>query len=417
MSETDQIGTDQDAPVEDGTGQRRNRWPRVLIAVACLIGLVATLNTWLERQVLDTDSWVETTDRLLADDDIRSALAAYLVDELYASVPVDESIEEVLPEDFAGLAPLLAGALRGPATDAVDGLLATDAVRELWSQANREAHSLLVAVIEDDTGEVLSSAEGTVSIDLGALVRALGERIGLGDDLLDRIPEGAGVVVLFESEELEVVQDVAKGVRLLSVLLFLLVVGLFIAAVYFDTDRRRAVRDVGIGIVVVALLVLIARRFGVDALVANLRRATDDEPARSVLVVGTELLRQAALTQLLAGVALIAFAVSAGPSRVGRGVRAFFSPLLRYGWWSAIGGGLVVLIALLWLSPSGPVRGPGIAIGLTLLCVGGVVWIQRLAVAEYPDMTFAELGQRASASVRRPTGGRGDGAGSTGGDG
>ena len=55
MSETDQIGTDQDAPVEDGTAQRRNRRPRVLIAVACLIGLVATLNTWLERQVLDTD--------------------------------------------------------------------------------------------------------------------------------------------------------------------------------------------------------------------------------------------------------------------------------------------------------------------------------------------------------------------------
>ncbi|MDH4171444.1 MAG: hypothetical protein OEW42_17820, partial [Acidimicrobiia bacterium] len=192
---------------EPGEDVNRRKLAIALVILASVLALVSTLNTWVERQALDTDAWVDATDQLLADDDIRQALSVYLVDELYSAISVEDAVAEALPADFDGLAGLVAGAVRGPATDAVDRLLDTEQARTTWREINRLAHSTLLTVIEDDTGEVLSSEGGAVTIDFGELVRALGRRIGLSEDIVDRIPEGTGVVVLFESDELELVQD------------------------------------------------------------------------------------------------------------------------------------------------------------------------------------------------------------------
>jgi hypothetical protein len=375
-------------------------WAFALVVIASVVALVATVNTWVARQALDTDAWVEATDGLLADDDVREALAVYLVDELYEAISVEDAIADVLPSDLEGLAGLLAGAVREPATGAVDGLLATDAVADAWSQANRTAHSTLLAVIDDDVGDVLSTADGAVTIDLGEVVRSLGERIGLDSDVLDDLPDDAGVVVLFESDELEAVQDVASTVKRLSTILFVLVLALFAGAVYLSGDRRRTLRDCGIGLILVGLIVLVARIVSIDALVNNLTRADNDEPATSVLEIGSSLLRQVALTQLLIGIVLAGFAVVVGPTRVARGVRAMLAPALRRGTTSAVIGGIVVFIVLLWIKPGGPIDGWMLALGIAALCVAGVAWVQRATMAEFPDMTFTQLGTLALASTR-----------------
>ena len=62
---------------EAGADSRRSRrvLPTILVVVASILGLVATLALWVERQALETDTWTETSSRLLEDEDIRSAVA------------------------------------------------------------------------------------------------------------------------------------------------------------------------------------------------------------------------------------------------------------------------------------------------------------------------------------------------------
>jgi hypothetical protein len=369
-------------PAQPTTTRPRSAWSFALIVLAGFVALFATLNVWVERQLLDTDAWVDATDQLLADDDVRGALATYLVNELYDTVPVGERIGELLPEDFANLGPLLAGALREPATETVDRLLESDAVRVAWREANRAAHQLLVAVIEDDTGDVLSTAGGAVSIDLRELVRATAERIGFGEQLVERLPDDAGVVVLFESDELETAQDAARIADRLAIVFVVVVVVLFAAALYLSAGRRRTLRDIGIALTVVGAIAVIGRIAGVAALADSVSKRESTEPASSVLDIGTTLLRQIALTEMLVGLVLIGFATLVGPSSFAHRLRAHLVPVLRHGALTTVGGGVFVFLVLLWIKPGGPIESWLVALVLAVLCVAGVWWVQRVSLAE-----------------------------------
>src|SRR5687767_9883695 len=113
------------------SGRRRAAvW--ALIVVASLIGFGSVLTTWVDRQMFDTQSWEEASADLIEDPQVRTAVSTYLVDQLYANVDVASGLEERLPPDLKPLAGTLAGALRQPATDAVDRLLDAPRVQQLW---------------------------------------------------------------------------------------------------------------------------------------------------------------------------------------------------------------------------------------------------------------------------------------------
>ena len=52
----------------------------VLILLGAVILLVTTVGVWVDRQVLDTDNWVEVSDELLADPEVRAAVSTFVVD-------------------------------------------------------------------------------------------------------------------------------------------------------------------------------------------------------------------------------------------------------------------------------------------------------------------------------------------------
>src|SRR3954471_11218214 len=140
-----------------GTGRtERTGWGRatvvwVLIVLASIIGCAASATVWVKRQALDTNSWVKASDKLLDEPAIRTALSAYLVDQLYQNVDVGGQLKALLPEDFRGLSGPISAALRGPATDAVERLLASSQFRARWEQLNRRAHQTVVNILEDKT--------------------------------------------------------------------------------------------------------------------------------------------------------------------------------------------------------------------------------------------------------------------------
>ena len=68
-------------------------WSRRIVTILVLgtiLALVSVLAIWVNRIALDTHTWVGTSDVLIADDEVRAALAATLTDSLYNSVGIAE---------------------------------------------------------------------------------------------------------------------------------------------------------------------------------------------------------------------------------------------------------------------------------------------------------------------------------------
>ena len=326
--------------------------PTALVVIATLLAIVSATTTWVRTQALDTDQWADASEELLAEPAVQELLATYLVDELYASADVAGAIESALPADLSGLAGPLAGALRGPSTEGVERVLARPRLQSAWVEANRRAHAIMVAIIRDEVGDNVSTEDGAVVLDLGAALRVVGEDLGLPDTALDRIPEDAGQVTVFESGELADVQDAVRVLDVLSWFLFVVVVALYALAVYLARGRRReTLRNVGAGLAVggVALLALrsITVRSTVDAIVEVPANRPTGQLVGGIL---TQLLSEMAWTAIIVGLVIVAYAALLGPHRWAVTVRdrlaATSNPAAVI-----VGAGVLILFVAAWWSP------------------------------------------------------------------
>jgi hypothetical protein len=362
-----------------------------MIVLASLVAVGGAMNTWLNRQMLDTDNWVDVSDDLLTNDEVRGALSVYLVNELFAYVDVSAQLENNLPDQLQVLAGPISAALRQPAIDAVDRLLDTPQVQEVWREANRVAHTALVRILKDDTRESVSTADGVVTLDLGTVVQNLGQQLGLPQALLDRIPDDAGVITIADSEQLAEAQDAVSVVEKLNVVLLLVVIVLYVAAVFVASNRRAAVRNVGIAIVVTALVLIAARYFGVKFLTENIRTATDIRSAiRAAGLIGTNILNEIAWLWLSAGVLLFIWALLMGPTRAATATRRGLSPVLSNRL-TAFLFAIAVIALVVWITPGSSVQTLIGAVTLLVLVVVGVERLRSLVRREHPDTSMSDV--------------------------
>ena len=296
-------------------GRRIAIWS--LISLASLLAIVAILATWVNRQILDNGSFEQTSTRLVRDPAIQSALSTYLVNEAYDNVDIPAAIAERLPPNLKPLAAPLAAAVRQPATSAVNRLLNRPRVQSLFVNATTGTHKQLVAVVEDKTGAATSTANGNVTLDLGALVQQIGPSLGLPAAALDRVPPNTGVITVMRSDQLGLVQNGVKAVRIVSTWFVVLILALFAAAIYLAAGaRRETLRTVGWAFVFVGLLVLAVRRFAgsytVDALAAPAYR----DAVNHAWLISSSILGEVGRAIVLYGLVAVLGAILAGPSRV-----------------------------------------------------------------------------------------------------
>ena len=386
--------TDQEKPAAEPGKPSRHRLPTALVVVASLIGILAVFAVWAQRQLLETDSWVDTSTELLENEDIRDAVALYLVDELYANVDVEAEIRQQLPAQFKVLANPAAGALRQVADQIAQRALETPPVQTAWEEANRTAHELLIEVIEGG-GSNLSTAGGVVTLDLGAILTQVADQIGLPGDLASKLPPDIAQLEILRSNELEAAQDAAKLLKTLAWVLTALALGLYALAVYLAHDRRREVlRSVGFGFLAVGLIVLFLHGVVGNAVVDSLTTTASSQPAvQATWDIGTSLLTTAAGAMIAYGIAIVFAAWLAGPTRPATAVRRTLAPYLRQPR-IAYAGLALILVLLFWWSPT-----PGfsrllpslILIGLLAL---GTEMLRRRTEIEFPDrvMTHSAAG-------------------------
>jgi hypothetical protein len=369
-----------------------------LLVLATLIAFVGIFSIWVNRQALNTDNWVSTSDKLLQNEEVQTRLSVYLADQLFANVDVEAELENTLPPRLAPLAGPAAGALHQLAPQVAQRALATPQFETLWSDANRRAHERLLEIV-DGGGSTLSTENGEVTLDLSSLLSQIGGQ--LGGNLASKVPADAGQLTILKSEQLSTAQDIVSLVRKLPIVLTLLALLLYGLAVYLAGPRRRqALRGVGFGFIVAGVLVLVLRHFGGSAVVDALAKSDSVKPAvEAVWGIGTSLLVTVAVSAITFGLLVVIGAWLAGPTRSATGLRREAAPYLRErpGATYAVVA-LVFLALILWA----PVVAFHKLIGLILLAVLmvlGTEALRRQAGAEFPDATFGGFGDRMRASV------------------
>jgi len=364
---------------------RRRRLPLVLISIGSLLAILAILALWANRQLLDTDNWVDTSSELLENDDIRDQVSVYLVDQLYTNVDVQAQLESALPPRAQPLAGPVAGGLKGLAVRGVDELLQRPRLQAVWENANRGAHGALLNVVEGG-GDNVSTEGGDVTLNLHDLLGATAESIGVGARAQEKLPEDAAQLTLLESDELELAQDGVDLLQAAAIVLVVLALGLLALAVFIARGwRREALRAAGFGLIFAGVAALVARHLAGDALVGSLAKTESVEPAiDATWDISTSLMVEAASATILYGIVLVFSAWLGGATRLATGTRRVLAPYLREPAIAYSGLAVIVLLLLAW-QPTPAFHRLIPTLILIALLAFGVEMLRRRTEREFPN--------------------------------
>ena len=365
--------------------RRRRTLPLVLITVATLLAFLAIFAVWANRQLLDTDNWTETSSELLENEDIRTQIAAFLVDELYANVDVAGQIREALPPRAAPLAGPAAGGLRQVAERGTTELLGRPRAQARWEQANRGAHRRLIAIVQGEDIGALSTADGNVTLDLKQLLNQTQEHAGVGGRVAAKLPADAAQLTILKSDDLGLAQDLVDFFEKFVLVIVILSLGMYALAVFLARGwRREALRACGVGFVVAGAGVLIARSLAGDIVVDQLASTEAVRPAaEATWEISTSLLDEAATAMLGYGIVLLLAAWVAGPSSWAVSARRWLAPYLREPR-LAYGGMTAFVLLVLWWGPTPATRKFLPALILIGVLALGVEALRRQTAREYP---------------------------------
>jgi hypothetical protein len=370
----------------------RRRLVRGLVILGSVLAFLSAFAIWTERQALNTDDWVSTSGRLLENETIRTALSEYLVDQLYENVDVRKELEERLPNDLKEFSGPAAGGLRQVAGDGAEKVLETSTAQELWEESNRTAHEQLLAVLEDKK-EAVSTEEGRVSLNLGLLLQNLAEQVGIGEDLVDKLPPDAAQIEILKSDELKTAQNVAIAVKGLALLLSILTFVAFAAAIYLSREGRWVtVLLCGVGLVAAGFAVIVARQIAGGIVVDQLVTTESVRPAgEAAWSIGTSLMTSIATTVIVVGALFLLAGWLASPNGGARATRRYLAPTLRQhpGY---VYTALAIVVGFYFLS--GPTQ--GLRSFLTTLVVAGMAAfgiheLRKQAAEEFPEASYDEV--------------------------
>jgi hypothetical protein len=395
------------APATRRISRKRLIGVDALIGVTTLLLIVGMFAIWANRLLFNPDNWSKTSTQLLANPDIRSATANYVVDQLYANVDVAGLIRQGLPSQFQGLAGPAAGALRNGAVQATDLALQRPRVQNLWAQANRAADQTFINVVNGGKGAV-STNNGAVTLNLGGIVEDVASRLGLPSGLSQHLPANVATLTVFKAHQLKTVQNIGNAIKGLALWLTILCPVLYALSILLATGhRRRTLMTVGFAGVFAGVVVFFGRHI-LQTQITN--SVTNDEslrPAiRATIGIGTQLLTEVAGAVVFVGVILVICAWFAGPGRLPRISREAIAPFLRENPWGAFAVTLG-LLALLFIWDPIPATGtPAGIITFTVLALFGTELLIRQTAREFPNARSGAATQAIRtrvASMRRPT--------------
>jgi hypothetical protein len=397
------------------------------VVFGSLFAFLSVFAIWTERQALNTDDWVETSGRLIENEEIRAAVGEYLVEQLYDNVDVEKELEGILPGDLKDLAGPASGGLRQVAGSGAEQVLQTTTAQNLWKDANRSAHEQLLAVLENKK-EAVETDEGKVTLQLGSLITNLADQIGIASQLADKLPADAGQITILRSDELKTAQDIAVAIKGLAIVLSLLTLLCFGLAIYLSRDSRWVtILLCGIGLIAAGFAVIVFREIAGGIVVDQLVKEESVKPAaEAAWSISTSLMVGIATTVIVFGVLFGIAGWLGSPTGSARATRRFMTPFLR-DYAPYVYAGLAVVICFYFLSaPTQNLRSFLTALIIAGFVAFGIHELRKQTSEEFPDAALddyfggakdrvvdavkgADIGERVSKlrlpEVRRPGGG------------
>jgi len=372
--------------------RQRRGLVRSLIVVASLVAFLAAFALWANRQLLETDTWTNSSSELLENPEIRGQVADYMVDTLYANVDVQAELQSALPPRLQPLAGPAAAGIRQLATQLANRALERPRVQQLWEDANRTAQSTLVRVVEEGGDE-------PVTLDIGTIVDQLGQQLGV--NAAGKLPPSVAQIKVVSNEDLVKVNDMLDLLRTLAWVLTILFVALFALAIYLAEGwRREALRAVGFAFIVVGILVLVVRTVAGNALIDHLASTESVKPAvRATWEIGTSLLNAQGGAAIFYGLFIVLGAWLAGPVGLARSARRGITPILERRSIAYAALGLILLLLFVWSPTPGFQRLPT-ALLLIALAIVGMEFLRRQAIDDFPDQKWDGATERWGAGLR-----------------
>ena len=362
-------------------GQTNTRPHRGLVAgvivLASVVGFLAVFAVWAKRQLLETNTWTNTSSKLLENPDVQQQVSTYLVDTIFTNVPVQQEIQQALPPRAAAAAGPITGAVRQLADRLALRALQSPKFQQAWEDANRLAQQTLLNVVEKGGSE-------DVTLDLGDIANQVGEQVGVSD-AASKLPADAAQIQILDNSDLVAAQDAIDLLQTLAWILTAVALLLYALAIYMATGWRRvALRNVGFAFIAVGIAVLVARSLAGTAAVNHLATTEAVKPAVSATWnIGTSLLHDGGGAVLFYGIVIVIGAWLAGPGPIGRSVRRELAPLLA-GRGTAFGALAVLLLVLFWWSPTPGFQRLATSLLLIALFVAGFEALRRQAIRDFP---------------------------------
>jgi hypothetical protein len=363
-----------------------------LIGLASVIGFLSLFAIWANRQLLETETWSDTSGQLLENEEIRTQVADFMVDSLFANVDVSAELQQALPPRAAPLAGPLAGALRDLATRRANVALQRPAIQELWEESNRNAQQTLIDVVEN-------GGDQSVTLDVGSIVDQLGAQLGVGT--AGKLPPGVADIEIANNDDLVTAHKLLNALKASAVVLLLLTLVLFALALYLAKGwRREALRSIGFAFIGIGVVTLVVRNLAGGAVTDALASTESVKPAADAAwSIGTDLLSAQAGGTIFYGIFIVLGAWLAGPKGFALSARKAITPILeqRSVAYAALGA---LLLFLFWWSPTPGFERLPTALLLIVLSIVGLEFLRRKAVSDFPGEHLDEATERWSAAIR-----------------
>ncbi|MEU6671974.1 hypothetical protein [Streptomyces sp. NPDC046727] len=310
----------------------------VLIVIGCVLAPLSVVAAWAADELDDTDRYVATVAPLASNPDVQNAVAGRATDALMTRIDLPSLLAEAAPQDRPRLRKALGGrlgdslegAVRSFVHDKARAVVASDAFKTVWTEANRRIHSSLDKALTGKGGGAVQLQNDAVTLDIGPVLDRVKQRlVDSGMTVAARIPAVHTDFTLVRSDQVGKVKTYVRLLQLAGNWLPVLAVLLVTAGVLLSVRRRRALVAGALGIAVATALLGIALRVFRAIYLDRLPADVSPAAAGAVYDALTHFLRTTVRMVVALGVIVALGAWLTGPGR--------YAGLVRGLWTSGIG--------------------------------------------------------------------------------
>ena len=157
----------------------------ILVTIAALLAPLSVVATWARDQVGDTDRYVQTVGPLASDPAVQNAIIDRTTSEIVSRLDIpgltsqavaalqSQGLPARVADGLDALSVPLTNGVNNFIRDRVSRIVKSPEFEQAWIEANRSAHTQLVAVLTGKDTDQVQVTGNTVSINLATLIETV----------------------------------------------------------------------------------------------------------------------------------------------------------------------------------------------------------------------------------------------------